>query len=337
MSATTFYNSQPVDDYIRELSLREKEITRSRGIDNFKKEVPYKILLFLGYVAGICLLILCLFYGLKNLLIRYGVIYETPISGAPVITSPYEPQSMNNDELIDVERILEQSNNNRRSSNQENEGNSFADDSANSVSIDRENGHGSSIERPIRNDNQSSGNGSAGGDSSDQATNASIERPIRNDNQSPGNGSGGGSSSQPSDQSCNCSNDFEESQSSTPTPVVAGLTDGSCETTLNPEPIEMDEPKRGSVRDYVIFDTTLFDGEYISELVIGRRYENPNAEANNSWCYSELMYASGLTKTLYLVQTKNGVLKPTEITHEIADKFGVPISEIHRAQRTCSI
>ena len=309
MSATTFYNSQPVDDYIRELSLREKEITRSRGIDNFKKEVPYKILLFLGYVAGICLLILCLFYGLKNLLIRYGVIYEAPISGAPVITSPYEPQSMNNDELIDVERILEQSNNNRRSSNQENEGNSFADDSANSVSIDPENGHGSSIERPIRNDNQSPGNGSGGG----------------------------GPSNQSSDQSCNCSNDFEESQSSTPTPVVAGLTDVSCETTLNPEPIEMDKPKRGSVRDYVIFDTTLFDGEYISELVIGRRYENPNAQANNSWCYSELMYASGLTKTLYLVQTKNGVLKPTEITHEIADKFGVPISEIHRAQRTCSI
>ena len=367
MSATTFYNSQPVDDYVRELTLREKEITRSRGIDNFKKEVPYKILLFLGYVAGICLLILCLFYGLKNLLIRYGVIYEAPISGTPVITSPYEPQSMNNDELIDVERILEQSNNNRRSSNQENEGNSFADDSANSASIDPENGHGSSIERPIRNDNQSSGNGSGGGGSSDQASNASIERPIRNDNQSPGNGSGGGgssdqatnasierpirndnqspgsssggggSSNQSSDQSCNCSNDFEESQSSTPTPVVAGLTDGSCETTLNPEPIEMDEPKRGSVRDYVIFDTTLFDGEYISELVIGRRYENPNAEANNSWCYSELMYASGLTKTLYLVQTKNGVLKPTEITHEIADKFGVPISEIHRAQRTCSI
>ena len=338
MSATTFYNSQPVDDYVRELTLREKEITRSRGIDNFKKEVPYKILLFLGYVAGICLLILCLFYGLKNLLIRYGVIYEAPISGTPVITSPYEPQSMNNDELIDVERILEQSNNNRRSSNQENEGNSFADDSANSASIEPENGHGSSIERPIRNDNQSPGNGSGGGGSSDQATNASIERPIRNDNQSPGSSSGGGgSSNQSSDQSCNCSNDFEESQSSTPTPVVAGLTDGSCETTLNPEPIEMDEPKRGSVRDYVIFDTTLFDGEYISELVIGRRYENPNAEANNSWCYSELMYASGLTKTLYLVQTKNGVLKPTEITHEIADKFGVPISEIHRAQRTCCI
>ena len=94
MSATTFYNSQLVDDYIRELSLREKEITRSRGIDNFKKEVPYKILLFLGYVAGICLLILCLFYGLKNLLIRYGVIYEAPLSGAPVITSPYKSQSL---------------------------------------------------------------------------------------------------------------------------------------------------------------------------------------------------------------------------------------------------
>ena len=67
MNTAAYYNSQPVDDYIRELSLREREVTRSRGIDNFKKEVPYKILLFLGYTVGICLLLWFLFNGLQKL------------------------------------------------------------------------------------------------------------------------------------------------------------------------------------------------------------------------------------------------------------------------------
>ena len=295
MSATTFYNSQPVDDYIRELSLREKEITRSRGIDNFKKEVPYKILLFLGYVVGICLLILCL----KNLLIRYGVIYENPLMSRSVIAAPYEPQSISDDQgdqLIDVESILENSERNK--------------------------------DRP----NSQSGSKSFMGDSDDP-----VERPIRN-NASQGNGSGGGGSSNLTpDQSCDCPNDNQENQEQTPTPVLSEETDSNCEPALDPESIEVEKPRRGTIRNYVIFDTTQFDGEYISELIVGRRFENPNAEPNSSWCYSELIYASGLTKTLYLVQTKNGESKPTDITDEIADIFGVPISEIHRAQKTCSI
>ena len=295
MSATTFYNSQPVDDYIRELSLREKEITRSRGIDNFKKEVPYKILLFLGYVVGICLLILCL----KNLLIRYGVIYENPLMSRSVIAAPYEPQSISDDQgdqLIDVESILENSERNK--------------------------------DRP----NSQSGSKSFMGDSDDP-----VERPIRN-NASQGNGSGGGGSSNLTpDQSCDCPNDNQENQEQTPIPVLSEETDSNCEPALDPESIEVEKPRRGTIRNYVIFDTTQFDGEYISELIVGRRFENPNAEPNSSWCYSELIYASGLTKTLYLVQTKNGESKPTDITDEIADIFGVPISEIHRAQRTCSI
>jgi len=330
MSATTFYNSQPVDDYIRELSLREKEITRSRGIDNFKKEVPYKILLFLGYVVGICLLILCL----KNLLIRYGVIYENPLMSRSVIAAPYEPQSISDDQgdqLIDVESILENSERNKDRPNSQSGSKSFMGDSDDPV------------ERPIRN-NASQGNGSGGGGSSNQVSDASVsgngvpvERPIRN-NASQGNGSGGGGSSNLTpDQSCDCPNDNQENQEQTPIPVLSEETDSNCEPALDPESIEVEKPRRGTIRNYVIFDTTQFDGEYISELIVGRRFENPNAEPNSSWCYSELIYASGLTKTLYLVQTKNGESKPTDITDEIADIFGVPISEIHRAQKTCSI
>ena len=88
----------------------------------------------------------------------------------------------------------------------------------------------------------------------------------------------------------------------------------------------------------MIFDTSSFDGEYISHLIVGRKYENPESESSSQWCYTELSYESGLVKTLYLVNTnENGILETTEITHDIANKFGVPISEIHRAQRSCSI
>ena len=106
MTATTFYNSQPVDDYISELSLREKEVTRSRRIDNFKKEVPYKILLFLGYVLGVCLLILCLFYGLRNMLIKKGYIYDAPqITTRADETYRLSP-SIDEDQIIDIEGMI---------------------------------------------------------------------------------------------------------------------------------------------------------------------------------------------------------------------------------------
>jgi len=268
MSTALLYDSGPVDAYIRELSLREKEITRSRGISNFKKEVPYKILLFLGYVVGICLLILCLFYGLKNLLIQ-SEIYQPVSSGTTINSSSYEPQSIYKDQLIDVESILEQQRNNP---------------STQSTVIE-----GIPSESPIKNE--------------------------RIENQSDTQGSINQSSEV----------DFPKS------------IDVSQETTLSESLTQIEKPSNIAVRDYVIFDTILFDGEYISEIIVGRQYENPNEEPNSSWCYSTLNYASGLNKTLYLVETENNVTTPTEINHEIANKFGVPISEINRAQRACVI
>ena len=106
MNTAAYYNSQPVDDYIRELSLREREVTRSRGIDNFKKEVPYKILLFLGYTVGICLLLWFLFNGLQKLLVRYNIIQEVPYVESTIASSPYDPKSSDEDRLIDMERFL---------------------------------------------------------------------------------------------------------------------------------------------------------------------------------------------------------------------------------------
>ena len=321
MNTSAYYNSQPVDNYIKELSLREREVTRSRGIDNFKKEVPYKILLFLGYVAGICLLIWFLFNGLKNLLVRYNVIQEIPYTQSTIVTAPYEPQSTAEDRLIDMEQFLPNSS---------------------------DSGGGSGYHQGSNNGSGPNNNGSGSIGSSPSQSSSEIERPIKNtrssgDGSSSGGGSGSsGSSDSSSDQNMTCS--LEEGSASDGTIESNGSATSSTEVqsenqnASEPKPIDVAKPKRGAVRDYVIFDTTLFDGEYISELTVGRRYENQESESNSQWCYTELMYASGLVKTLYLVSTnKNGILEPTEITHEIANKFGVPISEIHRAQRSCSI
>ena len=310
MNTTAYYNSQPVDDYIRELSLREREATRSRGIDNFKKEVPYKILLFLGYTVGICLLLWFLFNGLQKLLVRYNIIQEVPYVESTIASSPYEPKSSDEDRLIDMERFLP---------------------------------NGYDTDEPIIDDGNANNDSYPGGSSSQSSDD--IERPIRNTRSSDsgsssaggsgsglGSGSGGGSGSILGSGSCSGEN--LETASGVPSPQSQVETQNVSETEIN----EVDKPRRGAVRNYVIFDTSSFDGEYISHLIVGRKYENPESESSSQWCYTELSYESGLVKTLYLVNTnENGILETTEITHEIANKFGVPISEIHRAQRSCSI
>ena len=310
MNTAAYYNSQPVDDYIRELSLREREVTRSRGIDNFKKEVPYKILLFLGYTVGICLLLWFLFNGLQKLLVRYNIIQEVPYVESTIASSPYEPKSSDEDRLIDMERFLP--------NGYDTDEPIIDDGNANNDSYPGGSSSQSSddIERPIRNTRSSdSGSSSSGGSGSDL-----------------GSGSGGGSGSIVGSGSCSGEN--LETASGVPSPQSQVETQNVSETEIN----EVDKPRRGAVRNYVIFDTSSFDGEYISHLIVGRKYENPESESSSQWCYTELSYESGLVKTLYLVNTnENGILETTEITHEIANKFGVPISEIHRAQRSCSI
>ncbi|SVD39638.1 uncharacterized protein METZ01_LOCUS392492, partial [marine metagenome] len=80
--------------------MREQEVTRGRRIDNFKKEVPSKVLLYLGYSAALCLLILCIFFGLRSLLGFKG----------PIFGDGYEigrPISRLEDKTIDIDGLLE--------------------------------------------------------------------------------------------------------------------------------------------------------------------------------------------------------------------------------------
>jgi len=55
--STSVYDSSAVDLYINELSLREAEVTRSRQIDNFRREVPYIALKWCAYILPIAILI----------------------------------------------------------------------------------------------------------------------------------------------------------------------------------------------------------------------------------------------------------------------------------------
>ena len=54
------YDSSAVDDYLNELSAREAEVTRSRRIENFRREVPYQVL----KIGGVILALAILFYFL---------------------------------------------------------------------------------------------------------------------------------------------------------------------------------------------------------------------------------------------------------------------------------
>ena len=80
-----------------------------------------------------------------------------------------------------------------------------------------------------------------------------------------------------------------------------------------------------------------FDGEFIEKVVIGKRYDNPNDEPKTIWCYVEVLTGSALAPTLYLLHIHNGLRVDTEITKSIAKELGVPIRELTRAKRRCSI
>ena len=329
MTATTFYNSQPVDDYISELSLREKEVTRSRRIDNFKKEVPYKILLFLGYVLGVCLLILCLFYGLRNMLIKKGYIYDAPqITTRADETYRLSP-SIDEDQIIDIEGIIN--------------ANGKFNNSALKNSTDKPTKNKDPVKTRDKSTNTNHSPILSGaitqGSSNAPIVSDSIETPIQN----PGfnQGSGNLTTQAIADDSangCECNTEQQVVQTSNSNPSIQK---SSCETSLeNEQPNEIekmkniDVPKKGTVRDYVIFDFVPVDSQYISQITVGRGYDEPGGEVKRIWCYTQLNYKSGISKTLYLVRSASG---KTDITEDVAREFGVSIEEIVEAQARCQI
>ena len=106
--STSVYDSSAVDLYINELSLREAEVTRSRQIDNFRREVPYIALKWCAYILPIAILIWFLGHAISNALSYERLTkHESFIQG---IETPINEEEYIGDETIDVESILARSN-----------------------------------------------------------------------------------------------------------------------------------------------------------------------------------------------------------------------------------
>ncbi len=91
-----------------------------------------------------------------------------------------------------------------------------------------------------------------------------------------------------------------------------------------------------TVRNYVIFDYVDFDKAGIKQIIIGRKYDEPNSAVIHSWCYVETLSESGFKNILYLIDIKEEKIKK-EITPEIANSFGVSKEILLEAQSLCKI
>ena len=63
---TTICDSSAVDNYLRELSNREAERTRRLNIENYKREVPFTILKYIGIAIAITLVLWALGRSIGN-------------------------------------------------------------------------------------------------------------------------------------------------------------------------------------------------------------------------------------------------------------------------------
>ena len=214
--STSVYDSSAVDLYINELSHRQAEITRSRQIDNFIREVPYIALKWCGYILPIAILIWFLGHAISNAFSHETIVkHETLNQGFE--TSVREEKS-SGDETIDVEAIL---------------------------------------------------------------ASAKSQDPY-----------------------------FPEDE---------------------------EKPQGESVRDYYIFDTLPIDNEAIQEVIIGRKYDEPNSAAQTQFCYINIWQADGIGQRLNLISIDEDGRVENPLDKSMAQKLNISLSELFEARAACTI
>ena len=213
---TSVYDSSAVDLYINELSLREAEVTRSRQIDNFRREVPYIALKWCAYILPIAILIWFLGHAISNALSYERLVkHESFTQG---IKTPIKEEQYIEDETIDVEAILARSNS--------------------------QNNH------------------------------------------------------------------FPKAE---------------------------DQLEAEVVRDYYIFDTFPFDNPAIQEVIIGRKYDEPNSAAQEEFCYINVWQEDGIGQRLNLIVIDEDGRIENPIDQSMAQKLNISLSELFEARAACTI
>ena len=214
--STSVYDSSAVDLYINELSLREAEVTRSRQIDNFRREVPYIALKWCAYILPIAILIWFLGHAISNALSYERLVkHESFTQG---IKTPIKEEQYIGDETIDVEEIL-----------------------------------------------------------------------------------------------------------------------ASAKSQDSYFPEDEEQLQAEVVRDYYIFDTLPINNAAIQEVIIGRKYDEPNSAAQEEFCYINVWQEDGIGQRLNLIVIDEDGRIENPLDQSMAQKLNISLSELLKARAACTI
>ena len=214
--STSVYDSSAVDLYINELSLREAEVTRSRQIDNFRREVPYIALKWCAYILPIAILIWFLGHAISNALSYERLVkHESFTQG---IKTPIKEEQYIGDETIDVEEIL-----------------------------------------------------------------------------------------------------------------------ASAKSQDSYFPEDEEQLQAEVVRDYYIFDTLPINNAAIQEVIIGRKYDEPNSAAQEEFCYINVWQEDGIGQRLNLIVIDEDGRTENPLDQSMAQKLNISLSELFEARAACTI
>ena len=214
--STSVYDSSAVDLYINELSLREAEVTRSRQIDNFRREVPYIALKWCAYILPIAILIWFLGHAISNALSYERLVkHESFTQG---IKTPIKEEQYIGDETIDVEEIL-----------------------------------------------------------------------------------------------------------------------ASAKSQDSYFPEDEEQLQAEAVRDYYIFDTLPINNAAIQEVIIGRKYDEPNSAAQEEFCYINVWQEDGIGQRLNLIVIDEDGRIENPLDQSMAQKLNISLSELLKARAACTI
>ena len=213
---TSVYDSSAVDLYINELSRREAEVTRSRQIDNFRREVPYIALKWCAYILPIAILIWFLGHAISNALSYERLVkHESFTQG---IKTPVKEEQYIGDETIDVEEIL-----------------------------------------------------------------------------------------------------------------------ASAKSQDSYFPEDEEQLQAEVVRDYYIFDTLPINNAAIQEVIIGRKYDEPNSAAQEEFCYINVWQEDGIGQRLNLIVIDEDGRIENPLDQSMAQKLNISLSELLKARAACTI
>lgn len=114
------------------------------------------------------------------------------------------------------------------------------------------------------------------------------------------------------------------------------LADADNQATVFPK---VDEPDVAaeSVRNYYMFDSIPFSGSNFDVVTVGRQYAEKGSAPSEEFCYVNVNKSDGTSTRIDFIYIQEGERFDHELTQEIADNTGVPLSEFKAARSKCTI